>query len=608
MYIERLQIEEGFLNGLDVNLTTGLNVIIGARGTGKTSLIELIRFCLDVKGSVQDSAKKSREHALSILGSGQVNLTLSTNGQQIMISRTASDAIPRSSGIYNKPIIFSQTEIETIGLEASGRLQLIDSFIPIQLTNDTEEQKLIANIVSLTTEAASIRKEVEEMESSLLSSANVESELKNVIDEETTVSQGSQIIQAKAIALQKLSENISSAASNQAVVTRAQTEVYSWYEKIKTAFEYPINSQNDASNILNSYLQETTTARNSLQGAHDLIAQVWHSLESNKKSIEAKKLQDEAEARELRVQIESLQEGAGNVMRKGQELREKKARRDSTMNHHSNRKIVLTRILEKRSEELECLEKLRYARFSERYGVIQQLNTSLAPTIRLGIKRNGQQNQYSSLLADLLRGSGLRYGDLVPILASTVSPRILLEAVENFDVNLISSISSISADRVSRILSHLRAIDLSTLGTLDIEDEVSMALLDGCNYKDISMLSTGQRCTVVLPIVLSHKERIVIVDQPEDHIDNAFIANTLIQAILSRDSTSQILFSTHNPNIPVLGNADNVIHLASDGKKGYVDTIGKLNHEQVVESISTVMEGGTQAFAKRSDFYSQFPL
>ena len=41
MYIERLQIEEGFLNGLDVNLTTGLNVIIGARGTGKTSLIEL---------------------------------------------------------------------------------------------------------------------------------------------------------------------------------------------------------------------------------------------------------------------------------------------------------------------------------------------------------------------------------------------------------------------------------------------------------------------------------------------------------------------------------------------------------------------------------------
>lgn len=608
MYIERLQIEEGFLNGLDINLTTGLNVIIGARGTGKTSLIELIRFCLDVKGSVQDSVKKSREHALSILGSGQVNLTLSTNDQKVMISRTASDATPRSSGIYNKPIIFSQTEIETIGLEASGRLQLIDSFIPVQLTNETEEQKLIANIASLTTEAASIRKEIEEMESSLLCSANVESELKNVIDEETTVSQGSQIIQAKAIALQKLSENISFATSNQASVMRAQTEVYSWYEKIKVAFEYPINSQNDTLNILNNYLTETTNVRNSLQTAHNLIVQVWHSLESNKITIEAKKLQDESEARELRVQIESLQEGTGNIMRKGQELREKKARRDSTMNHYSNRKNILTRILERRSEELENLEKLRCARFSERYSVIQQLNTSLAPTIRLGIKRNGQQSQYSSFLADLLRGSGLRYSDLVPILASTVSPRILLEAVENFDVDLISSISNISGDRVSRILSHLRATDLGTLGTLDIEDEVSMALLDGCNYKDISMLSTGQRCTVVLPIVLSHKHRIVIVDQPEDHIDNAFIANTLIQAILSRDSTSQILFSTHNPNIPVLGNADNVIHLASDGKRGYVETIGKLNHKQIVESISTVMEGGTQAFAKRSNFYSQFPL
>src|SRR5208337_1390523 len=70
MYIERVQIEEGFLDGLDVTFVPGLDVIIGARGTGKTSLIELIRFCLGVKGYTTESARRSVDHALSVLGSG----------------------------------------------------------------------------------------------------------------------------------------------------------------------------------------------------------------------------------------------------------------------------------------------------------------------------------------------------------------------------------------------------------------------------------------------------------------------------------------------------------------------------------------------------------
>ena len=45
MYIQRVQVDEGFLDGLDITFTSGLNAIIGSRGTGKTSLIELIRFC-----------------------------------------------------------------------------------------------------------------------------------------------------------------------------------------------------------------------------------------------------------------------------------------------------------------------------------------------------------------------------------------------------------------------------------------------------------------------------------------------------------------------------------------------------------------------------------
>ena len=98
MYIERIQIEEGFLNGFDVYLRAGLNVLIGARGTGKTSLIELVRFCLDVPGYTPESTRRSRDHALSVLGSGQITLTLVDGARRVTVSRAASDAAPRASG------------------------------------------------------------------------------------------------------------------------------------------------------------------------------------------------------------------------------------------------------------------------------------------------------------------------------------------------------------------------------------------------------------------------------------------------------------------------------------------------------------------------------
>jgi hypothetical protein len=116
MYIERIRIEEGFLDGLDVALVPGLNVVIGARGTGKTSLIELVRFCLGVSGYTAESGKRSRDHALSVLGAGQITVTLSDGEQKIVISRTAADEAPRTSSPFVPPIIFSQTEVESIGL------------------------------------------------------------------------------------------------------------------------------------------------------------------------------------------------------------------------------------------------------------------------------------------------------------------------------------------------------------------------------------------------------------------------------------------------------------------------------------------------------------
>jgi ABC-type cobalamin/Fe3+-siderophores transport system ATPase subunit len=129
-------------------------------------------------------------------------------------------------------------------------------------------------------------------------------------------------------------------------------------------------------------------------------------------------------------------------------------------------------------------------------------------------------------------------------------------------------------------------------------------LLDGPDYKGIDFLSMGQRCTVVLPIVLQHTERVIVLDQPEDHLDNAFVVGTLVKALVARSQGAQTIIATHNPNIPVLGNAAQVMQLDSDGSRCFVRSAGSINTRRIVDAICTIMEGGREAFAKRAEFYA----
>ena len=94
-------------------------------------------------------------------------------------------------------------------------------------------------------------------------------------------------------------------------------------------------------------------------------------------------------------------------------------------------------------------------------------------------------------------------------------------------------------------------------------------------------------------------------DQPEDHIDNAFIVDTLIASVRRRSDSGQIIFSTHNANIPVLGDANHVIQLGSDGRRGFPVLAAPLDDRRVVKAITSVMEGGAEAFQRRVRFYSQ---
>jgi ABC-type Na+ transport system ATPase subunit NatA len=237
--------------------------------------------------------------------------------------------------------------------------------------------------------------------------------------------------------------------------------------------------------------------------------------------------------------------------------------------------------------------------------VASQINERLGPHIEVTIERLGVETEVVNSIGECLKGSGMHSSTLAPQLAKKLTPREFVEYLELRDANSISQYAQISPERAERLIEELSRAKTDSILTATVEDTVRFALLDGGEYKTTENLSVGQRCTVILPILLGHHERTLVVDQPEDHLDNAFIVDTLLEAIKESKRSGQLIFSTHNANIPVLGDADRVVLLGSDGRNGFVLHAGALEEPESIRAITDVMEGGHEAFVRRARFYEK---
>ena len=117
----------------------------------------------------------------------------------------------------------------------------------------------------------------------------------------------------------------------------------------------------------------------------------------------------------------------------------------------------------------------------------------------------------------------------------------------------------------------------------------------------------GERATAVLMLLLSQSNKPVIIDQPEEDLDSQTIYHGLIKKIVELKDNRQLIFATHNPNILVLGDCEQVLvcRLEDDNirfKTGSIDT------KNIQQSIINIMEGGRKALEKREEIYSGWIL
>lgn len=121
---------------------------------------------------------------------------------------------------------------------------------------------------------------------------------------------------------------------------------------------------------------------------------------------------------------------------------------------------------------------------------------------------------------------------------------------------------------------------------------------DGQDFKSISQASAGQRAAAMLAFLLAHGNEPLVLDQPEDDLDNHLIYGLVVQQIRSNKLRRQLIIVTHNPNIVVNGDAE-LIHVLDFNHQCHVKQTGSLQDQLLRREVCQVMEGGEEAFERR---------
>jgi DNA repair ATPase RecN len=145
-----------------------------------------------------------------------------------------------------------------------------------------------------------------------------------------------------------------------------------------------------------------------------------------------------------------------------------------------------------------------------------------------------------------------------------------------------------------------RLKDLLVLQEVTWDDMVSIQL----NGRPVSDLSPGQRSSAMLPLIALSENSPLVIDQPEDNLDNKLVGRVLTDILAALKQHRQIIVCTHNPNIVVSGDSEQVIVLeATSDRSAEVVAEGSIDNDDIVKSVIEIMEGGEEAFRVRRKRY-----
>ena len=612
--ISKIKIEgTNFLKDIEIVFNPEMNTLVGGRGVGKSAVIESIRYCLDLE--IYSDKSFREEFVKNVVGSGgkisiEIEKFYGDTKQKFIVERVIGkepevfsetgeklDLSPR--GIFDKsiPIVIGQKELYFLAEDRNFQLKLID-----ELAGEDVKKKLMG-IYEFVKKLNENKQKILEFEEKINQKIDYEQQLKNIkskikiykelgvaekLDRHTKVIEDDELVKSKLKDFDEVLSNIENVLE----------ESSKKFEKIYSSLR---SGKSEGKDILSEIADV-------IAGAKDIIekSSILQDLKANREEIKEilsrwKSLKDRVE-NEIRETIKQLGE-RGLQPEKLEDLTRKKAKLQNMINNLKDVDKKLDELKRKREEIKRKLKDARYELFRIRYESLERINEILDGKLKIEVEFEGNRDNFRDELKKLLKGSRIRDCALDSIVYSdkAIDGLLLSEYVKEGWEKLRDEFDL--TDMMAQKLCEYLKKKIYDLETLFPDDLIEIKLKVGDDYKSLGELSAGQKATALLLLLFAQEGRITILDQPEEDLDNRFIYENIVKILRKLKGKRQLIIATHNANIPVLGDAEQIIVFeVQNGCCNVIDR-GSIDKKTISSHVKEIMEGGKEAFRRRAEKY-----
>jgi ABC-type cobalamin/Fe3+-siderophores transport system ATPase subunit len=610
-YIVGIKFEGGFLDGQIIHFNESLNSLIGGKGTGKSTIIELIRYTMDSLSNDSKIRENEEKQIKDVLGHGKIKLLVrANNGENYIIERTHEEnpKILRDNGEKTSIDIkrfreeffnieaYSQNELLEIARSFENQLKMIDQYI---------------NFRDLIDKKSNILGELEVNERSILEKSKYIDDLKSQSNELELIKEKLRTLGDKGVK-DKLEDHVFWGDGRrilESIKKQLETEIGIRASNLEqfgsSKFKIPkvdnlekLPNKKIISKSISILNRSKRKIENRMKKEIEIlqkdVSEICEICENWNKKYQQKK-------EGLRKLLSELEKEGIPVKDYEDylELEKKKKDLEEIVKQIKIEENEVNDLEKQRKEKLEKLKQNRKDIFNRRHESIRKINASLEGFVRVKIEKEGDNYSYKEFLVDDILSSAthrISKSDRAKI-ADKLHPIKLAEILEEEDIGSLEKEVNIS-EEVAQKAVILAKSKLYKVQTTELEDKITVELND-YGWKELSSCSDGQKCTAILSIAMFERDIPLLIDQPEDSLDNSFIYKEVVKIIRKIKNKRQLIIATHNANIPVLGDSELISVMVSNGKNGFVTERGVIDKDKIKIHVQNILEGGKEAFERR---------
>ena len=601
-HIRSVHFDGGILDGQTLHFSSELNTLIGIRGSGKSSILEAVRYALDIpRGEKAQDTKYKDELIRHTLGSGgKVTLTAcDVYGQEFTISRIFREApnvyldgklqpgVSIRETVLRRPIYFGQKDLSSTG--EGFETDLVEKLVG---------EKLCVLRDKIEAQRQSVR-EAAQRWLKLNNTPELKRDFENQLNdanfrlakfEEHGVADKLQKrlgFQQDASALARMNER-----ADNFIISLGQF-IAEHEDDLRNATSY-VSKQNP--DFFATYYAEYTN----LVGKINQLKQIEQDAHAIAERLKTKQGEFESARKELQEEFAQVERQLAQELKhigmtaiQPDEFlvqQQRKTKAEQMLEALAKQESQQTSIRDALFAEIDKLNELWLHEFNIIKVELDRVNTGQS-SLQIEADFKGDKEAAINFMQQLFKGSNIRENIMRAVMEDYADFGGLMRAMPK---------ALAKAGNSSEVFKKTFMQNLAEFVTWQVPNSFVIRY----RGKELKHHSLGQRASALLLYVLSqHQNDVIIIDQPEDDLDNQTIYDDVIKLLREMKPDVQFIFATHNANFPVLGDAEQVHACQYQDEKVTVQS-GSIDARPVQESIINIMEGGREAFNRRKEVYN----